>query len=635
MAEGEQSSTEHELRVQLEAAQAITHIGSWEWTVATGAVTWSDELYRIYGYEPRSVEVTLELFLSRIAPEERERIQREVQAVLQNPGRFAYREIIVRPDGTRRTLDTIGEAITDAHGAVVKLVGTCRDVTDVVARDERLQFYADVFEHAEVGLSSWAPDQTGALRLVAFNAAIERIVALELGPRLGQTMTEILPILASKLAAGATGKLEPYRRTGVERSPFLAATVFPLPNRHVGVALEDVTERVFRDALYANERRLLEMLAAGASTLEILAATAQAIEDTAVGTLGSVLLLDDAGEKIRVAVGPSLPAQYNRALVGMQIGPKAGSCGTAMYRREPVIVDDIAHDPLWADYKDLILQHGLVSCWSCPIISSDNRVLGSFALYHRESRRPSQRGIEAMKRVAHVTGIVLERRELDSDLQALAARIESVREEERTAIARDVHDELGQALTALRLDVGWLQRRIDDEAIRKKLEDMALTTENLLRSVRRISADLRPGVLDSLGLPAAIEWQAEEYERRTNTRCRVTATITDLQLDRELSTNVFRIFQEALTNISRHAAAAHVEVAMRLDHGRLILEITDDGIGMPEIAPRGSSLGILGMRERARRLGGDCTVRRRSPRGTIVTVSVPLRFPAERASGER
>src|SRR3569623_2482514 len=110
MGEGE-SSRERELRKQLDAAQAITHIGSWEWTVATGELVWSDELYRIYGYEPRSVEPTLELFLSRIAPEQREHIQRQIQQVLRQPGRFSYRALILRPDGTRRPLATVGDAI--------------------------------------------------------------------------------------------------------------------------------------------------------------------------------------------------------------------------------------------------------------------------------------------------------------------------------------------------------------------------------------------------------------------------------------------------------------------------------------------------------------------------------------------
>jgi two-component system, NarL family, sensor histidine kinase UhpB len=112
----------------------------------------------------------------------------------------------------------------------------------------------------------------------------------------------------------------------------------------------------------------------------------------------------------------------------------------------------------------------------------------------------------------------------------------------------------------------------------------------------------------------------------------VRAGVTDVRLERGLATNVFRIFQEALTNIARHANAKRVEVVLRFERGQLLLEIADDGVGVPEVGPRGTTLGLLGMRERAWRFGGECTVKRRSPHGTIVTVSVPLRFPADRAA---
>jgi len=129
-------------------------------------------------------------------------------------------------------------------------------------------------------------------------------------------------------------------------------------------------------------------------------------------------------------------------------------------------------------------------------------VLGTFALYHRTPRAPDDAALELMKRAAHVAGIVLGRRALDEQRRALAGRIEAAREDERTRIARDVHDQLGQALTALKLDVGWLQRRITDPALAGKLDDMARSTDDILRAVRRIAADLRPGLLDDVGLRA-------------------------------------------------------------------------------------------------------------------------------------
>lgn len=636
--------TERELREQLEHAEAIAHLGSWRWELATGAVTWSDELYRIYGLPPQSRPITLEFFLSRLHPDERHRIQREIEGALQQRGRFAYRERIVRPDGEQRTLDTVGEAVVDPDGNVTALIGTCRDVTDEARRDARIRFYGDVFENAQIGLSAWQLDrreEPPALRLVAFNAATEAIVGAPLVGRLGQAMTAILPQLDARelselvqgLAAGAAiQRLAPCRFGDAPGAPFVAASLFALPGQHVGFALEDVTVQRRAQILQAGERRALEMLAEGAPVAAILEVIADTIEEVSPrGTLASILLLDEAGTHVRHGAAPRLPPEYARAIDGSPIGPRAGSCGTAAYRREAVYVTDIATDPLWDDYRELARRYGFGACWSVPILSDEGkRVLGTFALYHREPREPDAAAREVLERASHVTGIVLERRALDEQLRALTARAEAIREDERTAIARDIHDQLGQALTALKLDLGWLGRRLDAGELHAKVDEMARATDEIIRTVRRISADLRPGVLDDIGLQAAIEWQAEEFEQRSGMRCRVRAEIGDLRLDRELATTVFRIFQESLTNVARHAGAREVDVTLVLDHGQIRLEIADDGVGIPEVGPRNSTLGILGMGERARRLGGACTVKRRAPHGTVVTLVVPLRFPSER-----
>src|SRR5215470_16596336 len=124
------------LERQLEAAQKITHIGSWEWDLATGVVTWSDELYRVYGLEPRSHPITLAFFLERVHPDDRARVQGEVAAALERGGRFSHWERVIRPDGSVRELDTVGEVVADAHGRPTGLIGTCRDVTDERRREE-------------------------------------------------------------------------------------------------------------------------------------------------------------------------------------------------------------------------------------------------------------------------------------------------------------------------------------------------------------------------------------------------------------------------------------------------------------------------------------------------------------------
>ncbi|MEO8845482.1 MAG: GAF domain-containing protein [Kofleriaceae bacterium] len=614
------------------------------WELATGTVTWSDELYRIYGLEPRSRAITVDFFLSCIDPDERPRIQREVENALQRRGRFNYVERIVRPTGERRSLDTIGEVI-EVDGTVVALIGTCRDITDAARREEQIRFYSDVFAHVEIGLSAWQIDRREdppVLQLVAFNQATEHLAGGPLIGRLGQTMMSMFPAMrATEMLAKAREmsdrvpiqKVRPFRLNEKAGAPIVAATLFSLPNRHVGLALEDVTSSHNAELIHAGERRALEMLAEGAPLEAILEAIIAAIEDVMTETLGSILLLDDTGTHVKHGAAPRLPHAYSAAIDGAVIGPSAGSCGTAAFLRQPVYVTDIETDPLWENYRELVRPHGLRSCWSSPILANDGHVLGTFALYHREPRAPDESARDLLQRASHVAGIVLERRALDEQLRALTARIEAIREDERTTIARDIHDQLGQALTALKLDLGWLTRRIQEPPLTRKLDEMAHAADDIIRSVRRISSDLRPGLLDDLGLRAAVEWQAEDFTERTGTKCRVRSEIGDLRLERGLATTVFRIFQEALTNVTRHASASQVEVVLVLDHGQLRLDVIDDGIGIPDVGPRNTTLGILGMSERARRLGGDCTVKRQAPRGTVVSVVMPLRFPTEHLGG--
>jgi len=218
-------------------------------------------------------------------------------------------------------------------------------------------------------------------------------------------------------------------------------------------------------------------------------------------------------------------------------------------------------------------------------------------------------------------------------LRALTSRLQSVREEERTRMAREIHDELGQALTGLKMDVAWLDRRLaeaGDEARRglllAKTQAMSQLIDETIHTVRRLASELRPGVLDNLGLLAALEWQAQDFCARTNIPCVLTTELQEVELGREEETTVFRICQEALTNVMRHAQAAGVDIRLAQDNGCLVLEIHDDGRGITteEIMAK-ESLGLLGMQERARLVNGEVTVSGAPGAGTMVTVRVPMR----------
>ncbi len=220
-----------------------------------------------------------------------------------------------------------------------------------------------------------------------------------------------------------------------------------------------------------------------------------------------------------------------------------------------------------------------------------------------------------------------ELRRSHAQLRALSARLLRVREEERSHVAREIHDELGQALTGLKLDLSWLADGLPESQrpLRSRIRAIARRVEETIRTVRRIATTLRPGLLDDLGLAAALEWQAQEFQAHTGIRLRFASSLRDARLDRDLSTSVFRIFQEALTNVARHSRATFVDVRVREETGRLLLAVHDNGRGITEAerSDRGS-LGLLGMRERALAFGGELDVTGGPRRGTEVTLRVPL-----------
>ncbi len=221
-------------------------------------------------------------------------------------------------------------------------------------------------------------------------------------------------------------------------------------------------------------------------------------------------------------------------------------------------------------------------------------------------------------------------RQREDALRQLALASEAAREEERTRIARELHDELGQLLTGLKFDVSWLTGEITrmpgnpTVAVANKLQAMAGLIELSIKSIQQIASELRPPALDHFGLAEAIEWEAAMFEQRTGIRCRLAAKRPSHELASERAMTVFRIFQEALTNVARHAGAGAVRVSLRETRRELVLEIRDNGRGVdPEALSRPSSTGLLGMQERARLLGGSLAIAGERGRGTRIVLRVP------------
>ncbi len=288
--------------------------------------------------------------------------------------------------------------------------------------------------------------------------------------------------------------------------------------------------------------------------------------------------------------------------------------------------------------------HGLDEPWyACPLeeaVQKDQPI--EREAFDEQSRRWIRSTVYPIRRLTtgggriffHMISDITDREQAEEQLIAsreqihnLLVHLESVREEERTNLAREIHDELGSLLTGLKIDLSWLTKRIpqEQELLSTKTKSMHELVDGAILAVKRISTELRPGALDDLGISAAIEWQAQEFERRTEIKFEFTSNPKDIVLDRDRSTAIFRICQEALTNVVRHANATRVKVTLKKEPDKIVLKIRDNGEGIEEkhlSDPR--AFGLIGMRERARPWGGEVKISGTSGKGTLVMVTIPL-----------
>ncbi len=587
------------------ASQQITHVGSWEWDPASGKVTWSDELYRIFGLQPQQETITIERLLAPLPPEESARGREVARRSVEEGHPFRFDHEIVRPDGRVRTLEVRGENVHDEAGQVRALIGTCQDVTEQREHEERIQAYLEIGENIPIGLNVWELEGDPPVPvLVEFNRR-----AKELGARkdmLGRTLRELLPaVYETELPALLADAALSGRGRIIERIPIgdrvYSARVFPVRGRRVGLAFDDITERVHAEGALQRAKEDLQQLVESVQAI-VWRADPLTARFTFVSREAEALL----GYPVRRWLDePSFWADH--------LHPEDREWATSFHARAL----DQARDHAF-EFR-MIAASGQV-VWLRDVV----RVIA-----HEGAAR------ECVGVMFNVTS----RREAEEDLRRsqrqlsdLSAHVEWAREEERRTISREIHDELGQALTALKMDLALLSSRvrgggsgITSEALGERLRAMSDLTEDTIERVRRLARELRPGVLDDLGLEAAIEWQAQDFEARTGIACRVHSRLGDEKLARPLATAFFRTFQEALTNVARHAQAQGVEVGLHRTRDRLTLEVSDDGRGISEEAVAGAkSLGLLGMRERARRLGGQFAISGARGRGTTVTLSVPL-----------
>ena len=304
--------------------------------------------------------------------------------------------------------------------------------------DKHLPIFLDqLLEAAPVGLAFVDSE----LRFRYVNTALAAIDGPSVAEHLGRTIEQVLPELAPQLI--------PYYRQVLSRRQAIVGleisgevpsapgkiknwlvNYYPVagPNGTllgVGVVVQDITERKHAEQREHIRLQVLELVAKGSPLPAILDALVRGMEAENPAMIGSILLLDEEGLHLMHGAAPSLPEAYNQSIHGAAIGPCAGSCGTAAFRGEQVIVSDIASDPLWADYRSLALPYGLRACWSQPILSGTGRVLGTFAMYYREPRLPTEQDLGVINAAANIAGIAIEHERSRNALTATCQQLES------------------------------------------------------------------------------------------------------------------------------------------------------------------------------------------------------------------
>lgn len=486
---------------------------------------------------------------------------------------------------TRYHVEKLGSKLLQNEERWTATLGSIGEAVIATDSEARITFLNSV----AAALTGWQAEE-------ALGKPIENVLRL-INEKSGMTAdNEVLRVLKDKQVLAVANHVDLVTRDGreiaVEHS---AAPILASKGEVIGVVLvfRDVSERRQEQVATAEQAALLEL------------------------TQDSVFVIDMDG---RVKF-------WSRGAEAMMGYTKEQAAGK------------IAHDLLRTEFPqpfaEIKAELMRVGHWEGDLVKTakDGRrvvVAGRWALQWSKRGQPPRVLVvnsDITERKRGEESLVLQREQL----RALAERLQLVREEDRKQVARDLHDQIGQILTAIKMDMTWMIRHLPETEVDvvARLKESIVLINDGVKAVRTICSGLRPGVLDDLGLAAAIEWQANEFASRNGIRCHVTVPVVDLHMDGDRATATFRIFQECLTNVIRHAQANSVRVELRQEEKNIVLVVIDDGIGFHESGVSNShgSLGLLGMKERAQFCGGDVVIFSSPGNGTTVTVRVPVDIP--------
>jgi PAS domain S-box-containing protein len=603
---------------RLELAIQVPDLGLWEYDLRTGEVYFSPRYKHQLGYQEEEFGNDLGEWEIRLHPEDHERVIKGLRAYLANPRPFyevQYR--LKHKDGDYRWMLARAEVLRDVGDCPIRVLGCQLDLSERNRSEEdrgRLAAIVQSSDDAIIGKSldgivtSW---NEGARRLFGYTA--EEMV--------GQPVARLIP--------GDRLEEEPDILARLRRGERVEH--FETVRQHRDGSLLDVSVSIspIRDA----SGRIV-----GASK----------ISRDVGGRKRAQAAVDQAHERLRehamvLELAPVLVRDMDNRIVLWTRGAE----GLYGFSKEEAL-GRISHEllqttfPESLEHFDEILRR--TGRWEGALVHRKRDgarlvVASQQIIYHDLAGHP-MRILEANADITERQRAEAELNQSQEQLRALADRLVRAREEEATRIARELHDQFGRYLTTIKMDVRSIERYLAGEmnselgrVLRDKAQTIGQTVDETVQTVRAIATQLRPGLLDDLGLAAAIEWQVGDFQKRSGISCSLTLTGEDPPVGRDQATALFRIFQEILTNVARHAQAAKIWVHLEEEHDAIVLEVEDDGVGISQAQlKQHRSLGLLGMRERALAFGGTVEIAGAPGQGTIVTVRMPLSKAADEDS---
>ncbi len=593
----------------LEEAQRIAHVGSWEADHITDRRIWSDEMCRIFEVESGQPIKSYQAFLELTHPDDRERFDRVYTAAInENTQHYEIEFRLLMKDGRVKHIQLICENIFDKTGVLIRCVGIAIDITARKQADEELhrkdRDYRTLFETSQDGISF--ADLNGCNKIC--NEAFSNMVGYskeELQTICFKQLTPVkwhameTKIIEQKIMReGYSGE---YEKEYIHKD----GTIFPVALRVL--LIKDAEGKP--EYMVAFVRDITESKRAERIIKSSEEKYRQLVEDT------NVLSWETDIEATRFTyVSPQAekitgfkPEQWYQSDFWLQhIHPDDKDRITRYYQENIKRLEDHVYE-----YR-MIKANGEI------IWFHDNVKI----VYDEHGTAIKLRGV--MLDITSRKEIEKKAAEAYKNQRMLTMQLEKIRENERLLISHEIHDEFGQALTILKMDLAWLRGKLSHcgKAVQKKIKSMDSLILASIDTVRKISANLRPAVLDDLGLNSAIEWYCNETSKRSAIAYNVSGHAPD-NLPENIKTTLFRIFQEAVTNIVRHSRADEFDVELQYNDPLLVMIIRDDGIGIDEnkIAST-NTLGILGMKERAYQLGGEVMIKNRDEGGVQLTVCV-------------